>query len=80
MKLIYAILFEKLHRFVFDTYYQQDYKIKGIDRVVLLLYHSGFKILPTWRQVLIKYFGKCSRYLRYYYALVGYVQELNRQL
>jgi len=76
MKTIYAILFERLHRFVFDVYYQQDYDIKFRDRIVLFFYHTGFKILPTWRQVLLKYFGKCSRYLRYYYALVGYTQEI----
>ena len=81
MKVIYAILFERLHRYVFDNLYicyeSGSRPFDLWDKIVLFIYHNGFKILPTWRKVLLKYFGKCNRYLRYYYSLTSYVKELN---
>lgn len=73
MNILSAILLERLHRFVFDVYYQQDYTIKKTDRIILWFYHLWCKIHKQWRQDLLRYFGKCDRYLRYYYALSDFV-------
>ena len=68
MKTIFAIIFERLHRYVYDNLYVQEYQITWKDKIILLIYSIGFKIHPTWRITLKKYFGQCVRYERYLHS------------
>jgi hypothetical protein len=64
MKLIIAIILEKLHRYVFDNIY--IYKrgdFTRIDNLIIAFYRKAIKIHPTFRQQL-KLTGK-EKYKRY---------------
>jgi len=49
--LIY-IYVEKLHRYVYDNYYRQDYKITFKDKIVILLYDVLLRTFPKFRSQL----------------------------
>jgi len=68
MKIVYAILFERLHRYVYDNLYIQEYNITWRDKIVLWIYGVGFKLHPTWRITLKEYFGPCVKYDRYLHS------------
>jgi len=77
MRLLSAIYLEKLHRYVFDNLYIQDYHINKDDGIVLGLYHLWCRLHPSFRETLLLYFGKCAKYERYYWSLKGFVRENN---
>ncbi len=63
MKIIILILIEKLHRYVFDTYYVQNYSITQLDKIVLMLYrYLVFKKYNNWRHDIKAYCKKLIRY------------------
>lgn len=68
MKVIYSILFEQFHRYVFDNYYVQEYQITWLDKIVIFFYDIGFKIHPKWRCTLKDYFGPCTKYDHYLHS------------
>lgn len=76
-KVIYAVLFERLHRYVFDKLYIQEYQINWRDKIVLFIYHTGHKMYPKWRYALKYHFGPCQKYDRY---LVHFFRPYKKQL
>lgn len=47
---------EKIHRYVFDIIYVQNYKLKFKDKVILKYYNFLFKLFPDFR--IIKHWQK----------------------
>ena len=68
MKIVFAVLFEQLHRYVFDKLYIQEYQITRTDKIVLFMYEIGFRIHSKWRVTLKEYFGPCVKYDRYLHS------------
>lgn len=62
MKLIPTIYHERLHRFVFDKYYVQNYHIHGFDKIILRFYHWLCEVNYNWRYTLRL---QCRKYHRY---------------
>jgi len=62
---ILSVFHERLHRYVFDRYYVQNYKIKGFDWVVLKFYHWVCKANHNWRHTIHARFKKYRRYSDY---------------
>jgi len=60
--MIISVWQEKLHRYVFDTYYRQDYAIRGTDYLVIWVYNLLCRVNPNWRYALR---SQCKRYRRY---------------
>jgi hypothetical protein len=60
-----AVIHEKLHRYVFDKYYKQKYRIHGIDWIVLWFYHWLCEVNYNWRFDLHSQFRKYLRYSDY---------------
>ena len=61
--MIKLILVERLHRYVFGTYYIQNYQIKLLDKIVLKLYnYLVFKRYNNWRHDIKSH---CKRFIRY---------------
>jgi len=67
MSLEEIIYLEKLHRWVFDNLYVQNYKIDESDQPVLNEYKELCKKYPNWRSILQKEFGEYyKKYKRYF--------------
>ncbi len=62
MKLILSILTERLHRYVFDTYYVQNYSITRLDNIVIILYRFMSSKLFNWRHDIKEYSKTLIRY------------------
>ena len=68
MEILSAIYIERLHRFVFDNYYVQNYYIRWTDKVVLWFYYKCCRLCPEWRIILKEYFGSGNKYDRYLHS------------
>lgn len=66
MSLKEIIYLEKLHRWVFDNLYVQNYKIDESDKPVLEEYKALCEKYPAWRSTLKLEFPNESKYKRYY--------------
>lgn len=48
----FCVQLERLHRYVFDNIYLQRHRTTKIDRMIVLVYNSLFKLFPYFRQYL----------------------------
>lgn len=57
------VLYEILHRYVFDNIYVQSHKTTIIDRIVLFFYNKYYRF--NWRYELHQYVKSIRRYSDY---------------